>query len=109
MESSSRAAITASSKQLAPLGKLVDHLPQSSSSSRLTAGASGFLNFRQSRDRPLMQVARAVSLGSSPAQQGPRGGNYGDSGNPYRHVERELYVHVQGHAGYSNEPHVMAF
>jgi hypothetical protein len=29
-------------------------LPQSSSNSRLTAGASGFLNFSQSRDRPLM-------------------------------------------------------
>jgi hypothetical protein len=84
-------------------------LSQSSSSSRLTVGASGFLYFRQSRDRPLMQVARAVSLGSSPAQQGPRGGNYGEHANPYRHVERELYDHVQGHAGYSNEPHVMAF
>jgi hypothetical protein len=38
-------------------------IPTSSSSSRLTAGASGFLNFRQSRDRPLMQVARAVRWG----------------------------------------------
>jgi hypothetical protein len=31
----------------------------------LDAGASGFLNLSQSRDRPLMQIARAVSLGSS--------------------------------------------
>jgi hypothetical protein len=75
----------------------------------LDAGASGFLNLSQSRDRPLMQIARAVSLGSSPAQQGPRGGNYGDHANPYRHVERELYVHVWGHAGYSNKLQVMAF
>jgi hypothetical protein len=28
------------------------HLPQSSSASRLTAGASGFLNFSQSGERP---------------------------------------------------------
>jgi hypothetical protein len=71
--------------------------------------ASGFLNLSQSRDRPLLQIARAVSLGSSPAQQCPRGGNDGDHANPYRHVERELDVHVRGHAGYSNEPHVIAF
>jgi hypothetical protein len=33
--------------------KLVNHLPQSSSRSRLTAGAAGFLNLSQSRERPL--------------------------------------------------------
>ena len=36
------------------------HLPQSSSASRLTAGASGFLNFSQSGDRPVASLFETI-------------------------------------------------